>query len=195
VTGAAAPAVARRARRTALYCAAFAGGMLALAYASVPLYDLFCRVTGFDGTPMIATREAASVGERVMRVRFDANVAPGLSWRFTPEESQIELKPGETRTVLYRATSLSRGDTSGTATFNVYPPIAARYFNKLQCFCFADTPLKPGETVEVPVVFFLDPALETDPDLREIRTITLSYTFFPTKNPRPATTASVNPPR
>ncbi len=180
-------------RRTALWCAGFAAGMLGLAYASVPLYDLFCRVTGFDGTPMVATQEATRVGERTIRVRFDANVAPGLAWRFAPEQPQIELKPGETQTILYKAASLARAETSGTATFNVYPPVAAQYFNKLQCFCFNDTPLKAGEAIEVPVVFFLDPALEKDPDMKRVETITLSYTFFPTKNPRPVTTAASAP--
>ncbi|WP_342359170.1 cytochrome c oxidase assembly protein [Terrarubrum flagellatum] len=177
-------------RRTALLCAGFVACMVGLAYASVPLYNLFCRVTGFDGTPMVATKEAATTGSRAIRVRFDANVAPGLPWKFEPEEPQVDLKPGETKTILYKAASFSRAETMGTATFNVYPPVAAQYFNKLQCFCFNDTPLKAGESVEVPVVFFLDPALEKDPDMREVQTITLSYTFFATKNPRPVTAAA-----
>lgn len=180
-------------RRTALWCAVVVAGMLGLAYASVPLYNLFCRVTGFDGTPMIATQAPTTVGQRVIRVRFDGNVAPGLPWRFTPDEPHIDMKPGETRTIAYNATSFGRGETMGTATFNVYPPVAAQYFNKLQCFCFNDTPLKAGESTEVPVVFFLDPALEKDPDMRDVQTVTLSYTFFPTKNPRPQTTASATP--
>jgi len=167
--------------------------MLGLAFASVPLYNLFCRVTGFDGTPMIASQAPQSVGRTTIRVRFDANVAPGLPWRFAPEQTHIDMKPGETRTILFNAASFARADTSGTATFNVYPPVAAQYFNKLQCFCFNDTPLKAGEAAEVPVVFFLDPALEKDPDMRQIETITLSYTFFPTKNPRPVTAASSTP--
>lgn len=180
-------------RRTALWCAGFAAGMLGLAYASVPLYNLFCRVTGFDGTPMIAAEAPTTIGQRTIRVRFDANVAPGLPWRFTPDEPQVDMKPGETKTILYKAASFSRADTSGTATFNVYPPVAAQYFNKLQCFCFNDTPLKAGEAVEVPVVFFLDPALEKDPDMKDVQTITLSYTFFATRNPRPVTAASATP--
>jgi cytochrome c oxidase assembly protein subunit 11 len=176
---------ASRQRRTALWCAGFAAAMLGHAYASVPLYDLFCKVTGFDGTPMVASREAASVGRRTIRVRFDANVAPGLPWRFAPEEPHIELRPGETRTVHYKAASFARAATSGTATFNVFPPAAAQYFNKLQCFCFTDTPLAAGGSAEVPVVFFLDPALENDPDMKAVETITLSYTFFPTRQPQP----------
>jgi cytochrome c oxidase assembly protein subunit 11 len=185
--------LARRLRLTALWCGLFAAGMIGLAYAAVPLYDLFCRVTGFDGRPRVATQEATRTGERTIRVRFDGNVAPGLAWRFAPEEPQIALKPGVTRTILYRAESFSREETVGAATFNVYPPTAAPYFNKLQCFCFTDTPLKPGQSVDVPVVFYLDPAFETDPDLRQVDTITLSYTFFATKTPR-RTAATVLPP-
>ena len=175
-----------------MLCGAFALGMLGLAYASAPLYDLFCRVTGFDGRPMVATTAPATVGRRTIRIRFDANVAPGLPWRFAPEEAQIDVRTGETRTVLYRAASLARAETNGTATFNVYPPVAAQYFNKLQCFCFADTPLKAGETIEAPVAFFLDPALERDPDMRNIQSISLSYTFFPTRNPRPAAASAAS---
>lgn len=182
----------RRRRATALWLAGCAGAMLGLAYAAVPLYDLFCKATGFNGAPRVATQEAASVGRRSIRVRFDANVAPGLPWRFAPDEPSVDVTPGETKTIRYKATSFARAATSGTATFNVYPPVAAQYFNKLQCFCFNDTPLKAGEETEVAVVFYLDPALEKDPDMKEIRSITLSYTFFPTKVPRPATTAAID---
>ena len=185
-------AQANAARRTALWCAGFAAGMLGLAFASVPLYNLFCRVTGFDGTPMIAAQAPTNVGQSSIRVRFDGNVAPGLPWRFAAEQPHIDLRPGETKTILYQATSFARAETMGTATFNVYPAVAAQYFNKLQCFCFNDTPLKAGESLEVPVVFFLDPALEKDPDMRDVKTITLSYTFFPTKNARPVAAAPTN---
>ncbi|MET0606386.1 MAG: cytochrome c oxidase assembly protein [Beijerinckiaceae bacterium] len=183
------PTLARRQRATALWCAGGAVAMLGLAYASAPLYDLFCKATGFDGTPMTASREATSVGQRQIRVRFDANVAPGLPWRFAPEVPHMRVRPGETQTVIFKAESFARAETSGQATFNVYPPVAAQYFNKLQCFCFNDTPIAAKGTIEAPVVFFLDPALELDPDMRQVETITLSYTFFSTPNPRPMAAA------
>jgi cytochrome c oxidase assembly protein subunit 11 len=175
----------RKIRRTALICLGIFAGMLGLAYASVPLYDLFCRMTGFGGTPIVASQPASGVGVRPMSVRFDANVAPGLPWRFTAETVSVDLKPGETRTVYYRVTNTSSRPTTGMATFNVQPELAGAYFNKLQCFCFADMPLAPGESKDVPVVFFIDPAIEQDENLRKLTTITLSYTFFVSRNGAP----------
>jgi cytochrome c oxidase assembly protein subunit 11 len=176
-------------RKTAIVCACLVASMLGLAFASVPLYNLFCRVTGFDGTPMVATQEAATTGARTIRVRFDANVAPGLPWRFAAETQHADIRPGETKTILFKAVNLARGETNGVATFNVYPPLAAQYFNKLQCFCFNETPLKAGQEIEVPVVFFLDPELEKNPDLNSLKEITLSYTFFAAKNGKPVAAA------
>lgn len=175
----------RQIRRTALICLGVFVGMLGLAYASVPLYDLFCRMTGFGGTPIVASQPASGIGTRPMSVRFDANVAPGLPWRFVAETVSVDLKPGETRTVYYRVTNTSSRPTTGMATFNVQPELAGGYFNKLQCFCFADMPLAPGESKDVPVVFFIDPAIEQDENLRKLTTITLSYTFFVSRNGAP----------
>ncbi|MGL5735678.1 MAG: cytochrome c oxidase assembly protein [Beijerinckiaceae bacterium] len=176
----------RRVRRTMLLCAGFAAGMLGLAYASVPLYDLFCRVTGFDGTPMFTTKEAASIGTRPMQVRFDVNVAPNLRWKFTTDTVQVTLKPGETQTINYLVQNVTDREIIGRASYNIEPKVAAQYFNKLQCFCETDTPLKPGEKREASVVFFLDPELEKDPDMKRIESITLSYTFFASKAGRVA---------
>lgn len=172
-----------RNRRTGLIVTGVVAGMLALSYAAVPLYDLFCRTTGFGGTPMVATKPAERVGTKVYTVRFDAGVSPALPWRFEPEAPLIEVRPGEVKTVYYTIRNLSAAETVGIASFNVVPEITGGYFNKLQCFCFTDVTLKPGETREESVVFFLDPEIEKAPGLAHVDTITLSYTFFPAKTP------------
>jgi cytochrome c oxidase assembly protein subunit 11 len=172
-------------RRADLKVAALSGGfaltMLGAAFAAVPLYDWFCRVTGFGGTTMVATRAPESLGQRRIEVRFDANVAGNLGWRFLPETASVTLTPGETRTVFYRLRNDAPVQTVGIASYNVTPEIAGAYFNKIQCFCFTDQALKAGESREEAVVFFIDPAIEKDPNTRHINTITLSYTFFPSK--------------
>ena len=171
-------------RRTGLICAGVAAGMVALSFASAPLYDLFCKVTGFAGTPRVATQAASRVESRVITVRFDSNVAPGLPWRFMPDMDSLSLRPGETQTMFYKVQNTSDRPITGVAAYNVQPDLAGAYFNKLQCFCFKDMTLEPGETVDVPVVFFIDPAIVADRDLATTQQITLSYTFFPSKTAR-----------
>jgi cytochrome c oxidase assembly protein subunit 11 len=173
-----------RLARTAMICAAVTVGMIGLSFASVPLYDLFCRVTGFGGTPMVATQGADRIDPRQITIRFDSNVAPGLPWRFTPDTTALDVKLGETHTVFYKVQNISDKPLTGVASFNVQPSLTGAYFNKLQCFCFEDMTLAPGEVVDVPVVFFIDPAIGADRDLETTRLITLSYTFFQSKTAR-----------
>lgn len=153
--------------------------MVGLAYASVPLYDLFCRVTGFGGTPGIAAAPSGTVIEREMTVRFDASINPALPWRFVPAQPPMRIRVGETTLAFYRAENLAETPTVGTATFNVTPLKAARYFEKIDCFCFTEQRLEAGQSVDMAVSFFVDPAIAEDPNLDEVKTITLSYTFFP----------------
>ena len=171
----------RRIRRTVLACAGVAAGMVGLAYASVPLYDLFCKVTGFGGTPMVGTAPVGQVLDRTVAVRFDSNVAPGLNWHFAPETTEVTVRIGEPMTVLYKVTNRGEVPTTGVATFNVQPPLAGAYFVKLECFCFTEQTLQPGETMESAVVFYVDPGLVQDPNVKDLNTITLSYTYFPAK--------------
>jgi cytochrome c oxidase assembly protein subunit 11 len=150
------------------------GGLVA---ASVPLYQLFCRVTGYDGATGTATAAPGGI-DRMVTVRFDATTAKGLEWRFQPAQRQMKLKLGEQALASYTATNLSDRPIVGTATFNVTPAKAGRYFDKIECFCFTEQRLEPGQTVEMPVSFFVDPALAADPYANEVTTITLSYTFY-----------------
>ena len=173
--------LARRHLRVGLACAVFAAAMAGAAFAAVPLYTLFCRVTGFGGTPLIATAAPAQAIERRILVRFDANVAPGLPWTFAPVEREIEVRIGETVLVHYVAINLGDRETVASATYNVSPPQVGGYFNKLQCFCFTELSVGPGEKVELPVVFFVDPAIDKDAELKSLTSITLSYTFFPAR--------------
>lgn len=183
-------AQARRVRRTWIACAGVAFGMVGLAYASVPLYDLFCRMTGFGGTPMVRSGPASQVLDRSIAVRFDANVAPGLDWRFAAEMPEIELKLGETRTMSYTVRNAGAAPATGIASFNVQPALAGAYFIKVQCFCFTEQTLQPGEASEFPVVFYVDPGLAQDPNLKTLKSITLSYTFFAAKGAAPVATSS-----
>jgi cytochrome c oxidase assembly protein subunit 11 len=173
----------RRHRRLAAACAVLVFAMVGAAYAAVPLYRLFCQVTGFDGTPRIATRAPNTVVDRTVLVRFDGNVTPGLPWRFEPVQNTMRVKIGETNLAFFRATNTSDRPVRGTAIYNVFPEITAAYFNKLQCFCFTEQLLQPGETMEFPVSFFVDPAIVNDKDARRVTNITLSYTFNPMPEP------------
>jgi cytochrome c oxidase assembly protein subunit 11 len=164
--------------RTALVLAGVVVAMVGMAYASVPLYDLFCRVTGYGGTTQRAETASSNAIDRDVVVRFDANVS-GLAWDFRPENPDIHLKVGETVIVNYVAENRSDERTVGSATFNVAPAAAGAYFNKIQCFCFTRQVLQPGETIMMPVQFFIDPEMDNDNDLRAVKTITLSYTFYP----------------
>lgn len=156
-------------------------GMGALSFAAVPLYDLFCRVTGWGGTPQIAEGAApdGAVLDRTMRVRFAASTGHGLPWTFTPETTEIEVRVGEPAIVYYRAENRSSLPVGGQATFNVAPDKTGAYFVKVECFCFTEQILDPGQTAELPVYFYLDPALDADPALDDVRVVTLSYTFYP----------------
>ena len=154
-------------------------GMLALSFASVPLYDWFCRVTGFGGETRVASTAAADsdIMEQTVRVRFDASLEAGMPWEFEPVERQMTLRIGETAMVFYRAKNPTDEVLAGSASFNVYPYAAGLYFNKIECFCFQKQVLEPGEEVRMPVSFFVDPEILEDPDSEYIRSITLSYTF------------------
>ena len=184
------PDIARRMRRTALACAALALGMVGVAFASVPLYNLFCRITGYDGTPAVGTAGASRVVDRTITVRFDANVAPGLPWRFTPETASIEARLGETKTVFYKVRNDGPTATTGIATFNVQPGQAGGFFVKLQCFCFTEHTLQPGEAVQFPVAFYIEPGLAENDSVKDLPSLTLSYTYFPAKNGQPVATSS-----
>lgn len=172
-----------RNRNTAVVCSAVVAGMVGLSFAAVPLYQLFCQVTGFGGTTQRAESVAGPVLERTMKVRFDGNVGPGLAWDFRPVERQIELKVGEQAQGTYRATNVSDRPTTGTATFNVSPSLAGAYFVKIECFCFTEQTLAPGESVDMPVMFYIDPEIANDRDVAKLGTITLSYTFYPMDRP------------
>jgi len=176
----------RRHRAVALWCAALVAAMVGAAYAAVPLYRLLCQVTGFDGTPRIASAPSATRLERTIPVRFDANVARDLPWRFEPLQRTLEVRIGENVLAFYRATNLSDRPVAGTATFNVLPEQTAPFFSKLECFCFKEQVLQPGESVEMPVSFFVDPQIVHDKDAHGARQITLSYTFHPVAPARPA---------
>jgi cytochrome c oxidase assembly protein subunit 11 len=175
----------QRHRRVALIFSGVVACMIGLSFAAVPLYRLFCAATGFGGTTQVAHVAPSEPGKRVLTVRFDANVAPGLPWQFAPETPSISLRTGETRTVFYKVTNTADRPVSATAAYNVSPDQAGSYFDKLACFCFAEQTLKAHETAEWPVVFFLDPALEQDETMKDVGAITLSYTFFASKNPQP----------
>ena len=165
--------------------------MLALAYASVPLYAMFCQVTGYGGTTQRTARASNIVLDRTMTILFDANVNGQLPWKFEPVQRTMDVKLGETAMAFYRATNTSRVPITGRAVYNVSPDSAGSHFSKIACFCFTEQTLQPGETVEMPVTFFVDPALADDKDARNIQTIVLSYTFTPFNAPKPATAAKL----
>ncbi len=170
--------------RTAVLAASVAAGMVGLAYASVPLYALFCQTTGFNGTTQRAQVAPQTTSKRSVKVRFDANTAATLGWTFNPEQLEMEVRLGEQAMANYRATNTTSHTATGTASFNVTPVSAGAYFNKIQCFCFTEQTLAAGESVTLPVVFFVDPAIVDDPDANSIDTITLSYTFYPVETPK-----------
>ena len=175
-------ATPRSHRFTALAAMGVVLGMTGLSFAAVPLYKIFCQVTGYGGTPRITTEGGTAVrGERVLNVRFDTNVGTGLPWTFQPEQGSINLRTGETATVFFRAKNNSNREWAATAAFNVSPDQSGMYFTKISCFCFEEQKLGPGETAEFPVVFYLDPALEKDAIMKGVEGITLSYTFFASK--------------
>jgi cytochrome c oxidase assembly protein subunit 11 len=152
--------------------------MVIFAFASVPLYSLFCKVTNFGGLPNIVNATASRIGTRVIKVSFDANVDKGIPWSFRPEQKDIKIRPGENALIFYSATNNSDKPVIGTAIYNITPLKAAKYFNKIQCFCFEEQLLKPGQQMMMPVSFFIDPDIENDKNLLEVKDITLSYTFY-----------------
>ena len=173
--------------RTALAMIGIVVAMVALAFASVPLYRLFCEATGFEGT----TSRGSGLGLRPLagssvEVRFDANHVPTIPWSFAPEKSEMQVRLGERNIAYFTATNHARYPVTGRATYNVQPSQAGGYFAKIQCFCFNEQTLQPGQTVRMPVIFYVDPALAKDPDAREIQAITLSYTFYPVDVPAKA---------
>ena len=185
-----APSPAKAIRRTAIACTAFAGCMVGVAFASVPLYDLFCKVTGFDGTPLTGSRNASKATDDAVDVRFDVNVSAGLPWRFVPEVPKVEARLGETKTVFFKVTNTGAAASTGIATFNVQPPLVGGYFVKIQCFCFNEQTLQPGESMDFPVVFYVEPGLRDDINTKALTEVTLSYTYFPSKNSQPVVAAT-----
>ena len=178
-------ALNRRHRKVGMMAAGGALFMLGLAFAAVPLYRIFCQMTGYAGTTQRAVKASDTVLERTVTVRFDATVGPSLPWTFEPVQREVKVKFGETALAFYRATNTSSKPVVGTASFNVTPDQVGIYFNKLECFCFTEQRLEPGESVDMPVSFFVDPAMVKDKDAAHIGQITLSYTFFPVDNPKP----------
>jgi len=164
-------------------CGVFVAAMVGAAYAAVPLYNWFCRTTGFGGTTQVATAAPSHILDRKLKIRFDANVAGGLPWRFEAEQSSIEVKIGEVVTVSYSVVNESARETVGVASYNVSPPTAGVYFSKINCFCFTDQRLKGGEKRDMTVVFFVDPELAKDWEQDGLDTITLSYTMYPARQP------------
>ncbi len=169
----------------ALACGALVASMVGLSYAAVPFYDWFCRATGLGGRTQVAKAAPASVQDRKITVRFDTNVAGGLPWRLEPERAAIEVRIGEVATVIYTATNLAARETAGLAAYNVTPLTVGSYFQKINCFCFNEQTLKPGEKQEWPVVFFVDPSILRDDEQSDLNTITLSYTIYPVRPDRP----------
>ncbi|CAN7201326.1 cytochrome c oxidase assembly protein [Neorhizobium sp. LjRoot104] len=165
-------------------CAVFVAGMVGAAYASVPLYRLFCQVTGYNGTTQRVEQYSDKILNKPIQVTFDANISPGLNWEFKPAKT-VNPKIGETVQIEYTATNRSSKPTTGSAVFNVTPMEAGAYFNKVECFCFTEQTLQPGQSVQMPVVFFVDPEIATAQETKNIKTITLSYTFYPSEPSKP----------
>jgi len=165
-------------------CAFFVVLMVGASYAAVPFYNWFCRATGFNGTTQVATSTPSGTPlARKISVRFDANVGPGLPWKFVPEQTEIEVQIGQVVTVFYSVTNQSARGTTGQAAYNVAPLTVGAYFQKINCFCFTEQTLAAGEKREMPVVFYIDPALAADSENDGLSTITLSYTFYPVRDP------------
>ena len=173
-----AKALDRSNRKVATSAAMMAVLMIGAAYAAVPLYDLFCRVTGFGGTTQVAQAAPGVASERIVTIRFDATVNRKMPWDFAAPIDPIDVKVGESGLAFYRAHNLTDQTITGTATYNVSPAKAGIYFSKIDCFCFTEQVLAPGQSVDIPVIFFVDPDILTDREMDDVKTITLSYTFF-----------------
>ncbi|HZP75355.1 MAG TPA: cytochrome c oxidase assembly protein [Pseudolabrys sp.] len=184
----------RRDLIVAASCGAFVALMVGAAFAAVPFYNWFCKTTGFGGTTQVAKVGPQHMLGRTITVRFDSNVTAGLPWSFTPEKTSIDVHIGEVVTAYYKVTNESARETLAQASYNVSPLTVGIYFNKINCFCFTEQKLKPGETREMAVVFYVDPSLAKDADQDDLNTITLSYTFYPLREPeRPVAEGAVNP--
>jgi cytochrome c oxidase assembly protein subunit 11 len=171
----------RRDMIVAASCGVFVAAMVGAAYASVPLYNWFCRTTGFAGTPQVAEKAPGvdHILDRKVTIRFDSNVTPGLPWKFVPEQNEVTVRIGEVATVQYKVINEAARQISAQASYNVSPPQVGAYFTKINCFCFTKQTMKPGETREMAVVFYVDPKIAQDSDQNYLNTITLSYTFYP----------------
>jgi cytochrome c oxidase assembly protein subunit 11 len=167
----------------AFLCGAFVALMVGAAYAAVPLYSWFCRTTGFGGTTQVAKAPPTHQSARTITVRFDSNVADGLAWLFVPERNTVDVHLGQVVTVYYKVTNQTARRTVGQAGYNVSPPTVGIYFEKISCFCFTTQAMAPGETRDMAVVFYVDPKLGKDSELDKVGTITLSYTFYPVRDP------------
>jgi cytochrome c oxidase assembly protein subunit 11 len=172
--------LARRNRRMLGGAFGVVFGMVGLSFAAVPLYDLFCRMTGFGGMPMIGLAAPATPGEAVINVRFNAATQPNLPWRFAAQQSSVRLRVGEEALAFYTARNLAETEVTGVSTYNVTPEVVGRYFHKVACFCFEEQTLTPGQSIDMPLAFWVDPRIAEDPQTRDIRTITISYTFHRT---------------
>ena len=171
-------AVVNRNGVIALSLTGFVAGMIGMSYAAVPLYELFCRVTGYGGTTQVADAVPETVTDRTITVRFNADVVRDMPWRFQPVQREMTLQVGQSGLAFYAATNPTAEPITGTATFNVTPQKAGIYFSKIDCFCFTEQTLTAGQSVEMPVQFFVDPEMIDDPNMDDVNTITLSYTFF-----------------
>lgn len=177
---------------TAAACVVFVASMVGASFAAVPLYRIFCQVTGYDGTPQRADAAPAKTLDRIVTVRFDANIGNGLGWSFRPLQRSVKVKLGEIGKVSFVAENRMGEPSTGQAVFNVTPDDVGAYFSKIACFCFTDQTLAAGQSAELPVTFFVDPAMSENPDLATTDTITLSYTFYPaTPPPKPVAAATV----
>src|ERR671925_1463002 len=174
----AAPTRQRRNLNLLMILVGVVAGMTGLAYGAVPFYRIFCQLTGFDGTPQRAAAAPTEISDRVVTVTFNADVAAGLHWKFQPVQRSLDLRVGENKLAYYVAENLESKPVTGRATFNVSPEVFGPYFSKIECFCFTEQTLQPGQRIEMPVSFFIDPAMLDDPQLKKLNDVTLSYTFF-----------------
>ncbi|HEY6834515.1 MAG TPA: cytochrome c oxidase assembly protein [Pseudolabrys sp.] len=168
----------RRDMIVAASCGVLVAAMIGASYAAVPFYNWFCKTTGFAGTTQVAEKAPDQILGRTLAIRFDSNVAPGLPWKFMPEQNEIKVRIGEVATVHYKVVNEAARTVTAQASYNVSPPTTGGYFNKINCFCFTEQTMKPGETREMTVVFYVDPSIVKDHDQDDLNTITLSYTFY-----------------